>query len=162
MMYPSFSGNSRRPRQVNLSGQNVNSFAASGWTPTASGTQKTIAAAQAGRQQRQQERLRLNSAKQIQRAWRGCKTRRELAESRRETWDAMENDILLNDSESKNLVEKLRLLLSFFNCQNLEDINRLSRFSERLLRATKDKYMEEELRPRLLKLSQVILEALAR
>ena len=106
--------------------------------------------------------MRLNSAKQIQRAWRGCKTRRELAESRRETWDAMENDILLNDSESKNLVEKLRLLLSFFNCQNLEDINRLSRFSERLLRATKDKYMEEELRPRLLKLSQVILEALAR
>jgi ubiquitin-protein ligase E3 C len=161
-MFQSFSGSSRRPRQVNLSGQNVNPFAASGWTPAVSGTQKTIAAAQAERQQRHQERLRLNSAKKIQRTWRGHKIRRELTEGRRQTWDAMENDRFPYSSEPTYLVEKLQLLLTFFNYQNPEDINRLSRFSDSLLKASQDKCLDEELRPRLLKLSQIILTALAR
>jgi ubiquitin-protein ligase E3 C len=161
-MFQSFSGNSRRPRQVNLSGQNVNPFAASGWASTVSGTQKAIAAAQAERQQRQQERLRLNSAKRIQRTWRGHKIRRELAESRRQTWDAMENDRFPYSSEPEYLEEKLRLLLTFFNYQNPEDINRLSRFSDSLLKASQDECLGEELRPRLLKLSQIILAALGK
>ena len=88
-MFQTFSGNSRRPRQVNLSGQNTKPFAA-GWNPSASGTQTTVAHAQQERQFRQQERERFNASKRIQRTWRGHKTRRELADLRRKVWDDSE------------------------------------------------------------------------
>jgi hypothetical protein len=75
----------------------------------------------------------------------------------------MKNDAFPDVSESTSLVEKLRLLLAFFNYQNPEDINRLSRFSVSLLKASQDKYLEGEgMRSRLLKLSQIILASLAR
>ncbi|KAF4476898.1 putative E3 ubiquitin protein ligase [Colletotrichum fructicola Nara gc5] len=55
-MFPTFTGNSRRPRNVNLSGQNLNPFAATSWTPSAgSGASKTVSNAQAERAQRQQD-----------------------------------------------------------------------------------------------------------
>lgn len=75
-MHATFTGSSRRPRNVNLSGQNVNPFAAA-WSPSgASSVHKTLSQAQAERQQRQLGRDRLRAAKNIQRTWRGYSTRK--------------------------------------------------------------------------------------
>lgn len=88
-MYSTFSGSSRRPRNVNLSGQNTNPFATA-WTPSAaSSVNKTVSHAQAERQQRQQERDRLKAAGNIQRVWRGYKSRKYLKQSQRETLQAL-------------------------------------------------------------------------
>ncbi|CAK7233862.1 ubiquitin-protein ligase (E3) [Sporothrix curviconia] len=77
-MFPTFSGNSRRLRNVNLSGQrHSNPFTAHSLSPgTGSGASKTVANAQAGRRQRQQERDELKAARSIQRTWRGHQARR--------------------------------------------------------------------------------------
>src|SRR6266852_5903960 len=122
-MFQTFSGSSRRPRQVNLSGQNLNPFAASSWTPAASGTQKTVANAQQERQQRQQEREKLNATKRIQKTWRGHKVRRELADSLRDAWDKAEAERSGSDSGTA-LAEQLRLLVAFFSARRNDDLQR--------------------------------------
>jgi ubiquitin-protein ligase E3 C len=163
-MFQSFTGNSRRPRQVNLSGQEPNAFAGWGSSPTASGIQKTVAVAQAERQHRQQERDRLNATKRIQRTWRGHRSRRNLASMRRQEWDDLEN----NGDEQDSLIpfkanQQLRLLLAFFNADNPRDIGRLSRFGDRLLKASKEGYLlERDKRPQLFRLANIILASLAR
>jgi ubiquitin-protein ligase E3 C len=163
-MFQSFSGSSRRPRQVNLSGQQPDPFAAWGTSPAASGIQKTVAVAQAERQHRQQERERLNASKRIQRIWRGHRSRKELADTRRKAWDDMEKDSARQASQiSPGLVEESRLLLSFFNSQNPDDLSRLSRLGDRLLKASQEGCLsEKDLRPQLLRLAQTILASLAR
>jgi ubiquitin-protein ligase E3 C len=163
-MFQSFSGSSRRPRQVNLSGQQPDPFAAWGTSPAASGIQKTVAVAQAERQHRQQERERLNASKRIQRIWRGHRSRKELADTRRRAWDDMEKDSARQASQiSPDLVEESRLLLSFFNSQNPGDLSRLSRLGDRLLKASQEGCLsEKDLRPQLLRLAQTILASLAR
>jgi ubiquitin-protein ligase E3 C len=163
MMFQTFSGSSRRPRQVNLSGQEPNPFAAWGASPSASGIQKTVAVAQAERLHRQQERERLNASKRIQRTWRGHKSRKELADVRRQAWDNIEKRI---DGHGPQMLPKLmgqlQLLLAFFNARNPEDISRLNRFSDRLLEASQnDCLTEKDIRPRLLWLARIILASLA-
>lgn len=128
-MFQTFSGSSRRPRQVNLSGQNVNPFAASPFGPSASGSQKTVAHAQQERQQRQRERERLNASKRIQRVWRGHKVRKELAESRRLLWDSVQAQGSEQDSVS---VEQIKLLVAFFNSRRKDDLQRLITLSSRV------------------------------
>lgn len=160
-MFQTFSGNSRRPRQVNLSGQNTNPFAAKSWNPSASGTQKTVANAQQERQLRQQERERLNASKRIQRAWRAHKTRRELADSRRKVWD----DIKISDEVSpgygSRLVEQAQLVVAFFNSRRQDDIERLTGLSQRIYRAGYDSFLaRQDIQPQLRRLATIILEAL--
>jgi ubiquitin-protein ligase E3 C len=164
MMFQSFSGSSRRPRQVNLSGQQPDPFAAWGSSPAAPGIQKTVAVAQAERQHRQQERERLNATKRIQRTWRGHRSRKELADLRRMAWDDMEKDAARNASQiSSELAEESRLLLSFFNSQNLDDLSRLNRLGDRLLNGSREGSLsEKDLRPQLLRLAQTILVSLTR
>jgi ubiquitin-protein ligase E3 C len=161
-MFQSFTGNSRRPRQVNLSGQEPNLFAAWGSSPTASGIQKTVAVAQAERQHRQQERDRLNATKRIQRTWRGHRSRRNLANMRRQEWDDLENDGDEQDSLIPFKVnQQLRLLLAFFSADDAGDIGRLSRFGDRLLKARKKGYLSErDIRPQLYRLANIILASL--
>src|SRR5436853_48810 len=86
-MQPTFTGSSRKPRKVNLSGHNVNPFGGISWSPSAMGVQRTIANAQQERQHRQQERDRIKASKTIQRIWRGHYSRRSVRESRRQNWD---------------------------------------------------------------------------
>jgi ubiquitin-protein ligase E3 C len=162
-MFQSFSGSSRRPRQVNLSGQQPDPFAAWGTSPAASGIQKTVAVAQAERQHRQQERERLNASKRIQRIWRGHRSRKELADTRRRAWDDMEKNSERQASQiSPDLTEESRLLLSFFNSQNPDDLSRLSKLGDRLLKASQEGCLsEKDLRPQLLRLAQTILASLA-
>jgi ubiquitin-protein ligase E3 C len=160
-MFQSFSGTSRRPRQVNLSGQDLNPFAASSWAPTASGTQKTVAAAQQERQQRQRERERLNAAKRIQRTWRGHKARQDLAASRRLLWDEMESRNGEVADVSRELSQELRLLLTFYDSQKEQDTERLSRFCGRLLEASQNHVLSKaDMRPYLRGLAAVLLVTL--
>lgn len=125
-MFQTFSGSSRRPRQVNLSGQNLNPFAAGSWTPAASGAQKTIENAQQERLRRQQERERLNAAKRLQRTWRGHKVRRELANSRRQLWD---ESMRLGGGSIASFAAHLQLFVAFFSPRRPDDRDRLGSLS---------------------------------
>lgn len=159
-MFQTFSGSSRRPRQVNLSGQNLNPFAASSWTPSASGTQKTVANAQQERQQRQQERERLNASKRIQRTWRGHRSRRQLADSRRAVWDDVETQGVHSETDVV-LVEQAKLLVAFFSPRRRDDIGRLTSLSSRIsVLGYQDFLALEEVQPLLVRLANVTLEAL--
>jgi ubiquitin-protein ligase E3 C len=158
-MFPTFSGSSRRPRQVNLSGQITNPFAANGWGPptSASGTQKTIQNAQQERQLRHQERERLIASKKIQRTWRGHKTRRELADSRRRTWD----DAEIRPRDSSRLVEQAKLLVAFFSSRRQDDLGRLANLSQRIYNAGYESFLRApDARPLITRLAGITLDAL--
>ncbi|MCJ1280739.1 hypothetical protein MMC26_000056 [Xylographa opegraphella] len=140
-MFQSFTGNSRRPRQVNLSGRNTNPFAAVSNSKTLSNTQKSqdaIAHAQQERRARQQERERLHAVRTMQRTWRGHATRKEIKDRFRQEWDYREN---FSESESaaktdgynsqSETITQLNLLLRFASPLNSLDIRRLQRFASR-------------------------------
>lgn len=158
-MFQTFSGSSRRPRNVNLSGQNLNPFAASSWTPAASGTQKTVANAQQERLQRQQEREKLNATKRIQRTWRGHKVRRDLADSRRNAWDRAEAG---GDSRSEAaLAEQLRLLVAFFSTRRHADLKRLENLSQKIASVGYESLLgRQDIQPRIARLANITLAAL--
>jgi ubiquitin-protein ligase E3 C len=156
-MFQTFSGSSRRPRQVNLSGQNVNPFAVNPFGASASGTQKTVAHAQQERQQRQRERERLNASKRIQRVWRGHRVRKELAESRRFSWDSVE----AQGSGRDVSVEQLRLLVAFFDSRRKDDLQRLITLSLRIANVGFEVVLGREgVQPLLARLAHVTVDAL--
>ena len=159
-MFQTFSGSSRRPRQVNLSGQNLNPFAASSWTPAASGTQQTVANAQQERQQRQQEREKLNATKRIQKTWRGHKVRKDLADSRRNRWDKAETEKSGSESGTA-LADQLRLLVAFFSARREDDLERLGNFSQGIASVGYESFLvREDIQPQIARLGNVVLEAL--
>ncbi|CZT41019.1 related to HUL5-ubiquitin-protein ligase (E3) [Rhynchosporium secalis] len=160
-MFQTFSGNSRRPRQVNLSGQNTNPFAPQGSrTPAASGAQKTVAQAQQERLLRQQERERLNASKKIQRIWRGHKVRTELAESRRQTWDELATQEAASSATLK-LIQQLQLLVAFFSPRRPDDLGRLSSLSSGVSLLGYQAFLPRpEIQPYLGRLAKVTLEGL--
>ncbi|OBT41030.1 hypothetical protein VE00_08404 [Pseudogymnoascus sp. WSF 3629] len=162
-MFQSFSGSSRRTRQVNLSGQDINPFEASSWAPTASGTQKTLAAAQHERHLRQLERERLVATKNIQRTWRGHRVRKDVANTRRQAWDLLDNQHAQEEDLAEPvLMEELNLLLAFFNYKNSEDISRLSCLCQRLLqRGQNGQGFDANMGRRLPFLVAVLLDALS-
>ncbi|TDZ24586.1 putative E3 ubiquitin protein ligase [Colletotrichum orbiculare MAFF 240422] len=131
-MFPTFTGNSRRPRNVNLSGQNPNPFAAASWAPSAgSGPSKTVSNAQAERAQRQHDREKLKAVGKIQKTWRGHRVRRRLRDSRREAYDALysPNSSL---STQQRLSTAFPLLLTTFKSTQTDDLRRLLLFSREL------------------------------
>jgi ubiquitin-protein ligase E3 C len=159
-MFQTFSGSSRRPRQVNLSGQNLNPFASSSWSPSASGTQKTVANAQQEREQRRQERERLNASKRIQRTWRGHRSRRELADSRRAEWDEIETKSGQSSTEVV-LVEQAKLLVALFSPRRRDDVGRLASLSSRIAALGYRNFLGlKDVQPLLGRLANVTLEAL--
>ncbi|KAG4258376.1 ubiquitin-protein ligase E3 C [Fusarium proliferatum] len=123
-MFSTFTGNSRRPRNVNLSGSTGNPFTNTSWSPSAvSNTTKTVSNAQAEREKRQNDREKLKAACKIQRIWRGYKTRAELKESQRSAFDALyKSGPLQNPSE--RLPKAFGLFLSFFSLRRDDDIQR--------------------------------------
>jgi ubiquitin-protein ligase E3 C len=152
-MFQSFTGSSRRPRQVNLSGRNVNPFAASSastrQSPHGHGPQNTLAIAQQERLLRQQERERLSSARVLQKTWRGHLSRRATRNAWRVEWDANEQtrtarDIRFDNGDLGQLSTtaayasldqcrfQLRLLLQFLEASNDSDAIRLLYFSNAL------------------------------
>lgn len=123
-MFSTFTGNSRRPRNVNLSGSTGNPFTNTSWSPSAvSNTTKTVSNAQAEREKRQNDREKLKAACKIQRIWRGYKTRAELKESQRSAFDALYKSGPLQNPYER-LPQAFGLLLSFFSLRRDDDIQR--------------------------------------
>lgn len=133
MSFPTFSGSSRRPRNVNMSGQkSLNPFAATSWTPSAASTaSKTVADAQAERRQRQQERDKLKATESIQRTWRGHRVRRSLRDERRAAFDKLYQDAAYSD-QGIRASEALQLVVTTLDPTRSDDQKRLQEFSRDL------------------------------
>ncbi|PGH16813.1 hypothetical protein AJ79_01457 [Helicocarpus griseus UAMH5409] len=146
-MFQSFTGSSRRPRQVNLSNRSTNPFSAhpSGrhHPPTGPGPQATLALAQQERLQRQLDRERLNASRTLQRTWRGYRARKATKNVWREEWDTVErnraaDDISATDtwvatprpySHPTDCLSQLGKLLRFIRIRDKDDWARLSYFA---------------------------------
>ncbi|KAG6039535.1 hypothetical protein E4U41_002463 [Claviceps citrina] len=127
-MFSTFTGSSRRPRNVNLSGQASNPFANTSWSPAAvCNATKTVSDAQAEREKRHLERQRLKAAGRIQRTWRGHQTRRNLADGQRAAFD---NLYLSPSTVAERLPLAFNLLLLFFSRRALGDLNRVYMFAK--------------------------------
>ncbi|OAA51860.1 E3 ubiquitin-protein ligase [Metarhizium rileyi] len=114
-MFSTFTGSSRRPRNVNLSGQAGNPFASTSWSPAVVfNATKTVSDAQAEREKRHMERQRLKAAGKIQRTWRGHLARRILDDERRAAFDAVYSSSSAT-SAPERLPVAFSLLLSFFS-----------------------------------------------
>ncbi|KAJ5929078.1 hypothetical protein N7454_006926 [Penicillium verhagenii] len=156
-MFQSFTGNSRRPRQVNLSGRNNNPFAAFPGSspgrpaPHASNPQSAVAIAQQERMQRQRDREKHNAVRVIQRVWRGDSSRRTTYNAWRSEWDTEErarsdamdlaggaelgagNMAFLSRlpapyATADQCLDQLRLLVQFVSARKRDDILRLVYF----------------------------------
>ncbi|KAH9886535.1 hypothetical protein F4778DRAFT_758173 [Xylariomycetidae sp. FL2044] len=126
-MFPTFTGSSRRPRNVNLSGQpKSNAWGSSSWTQAGSGSgaSKTVAQAQAERERRQREREELAAAKQLQRAWRGHVIRTQIKQIRRQEYDHLYEQPALH-GPSGRVAASLPLLLTVFDPKQPDDQHRL-------------------------------------
>ncbi|KAI5917156.1 hypothetical protein F4810DRAFT_79985 [Camillea tinctor] len=135
-MFPTFTGTSRRPRNVNLSGQpNTNPWATSGWSPAKSGASQTVANAQAEREKRQRERDELAASKRIQRVWRGHKGRQTVKEQCRREYDDLYSSPGSSPTQDP-IANGLSLLLVFFDASRLDDQQRLDVFTQHLLSPT--------------------------
>lgn len=127
-MFSTFTGNSKRPRNVNLSGGAGNPFANTSWSPSVvSNTTKTVSDAQAEREKRQAERRRLKAAGQIQRTWRGHKARASVADSRRAAFDQIYSH-LDKQAPQERLPLAFNLLLSFCRPSRSDDLERLFQY----------------------------------
>lgn len=128
IMFSTFTGNSRRPRNVNLSGQAGNPFANTSWSPAVvSNATKTVSDAQAEREKRHLERQKLKAAGKIQRTWRGHRARRNLANDRRAAFDSLYRSNTATDV-AERLPVAFSLLLSFFSRRSADDIQRTFMF----------------------------------
>jgi len=161
-MFPTFSGSSRRPRNVNLSGQkNTNPFAASTWgAGSAAGASKTVADAAAERRQRQLERDRRQAIYNIQRVWRGHRVRRSLRTAYRAEFDDIYSPDSMLDAEDR-IQQAFPLLLSVFDASQPEDLSRLSQLGQDLLQTSLQSFDAGKIHPtRLNKLSRAVIRAL--
>lgn len=129
-MYPSFTGNARRPRQVNLSGrQNPNPFASK--SGSAPGTSNAVVNAQQNRLARQQDRVRAQAASSLQRVWRGYSTRQRIRAQERVQWDA-EQEVHSGTNAADSLYKQLIRMLHFFDPRDERDCGRLQLLSARI------------------------------
>lgn len=140
-MFQTFTGSSRRPRQVNLSGRNPNPFAAAaGGSTSTAGSQNALVNAQQEREKRQRERERQQAAKTIQKNWRGAACRKSVAHRLRQQYDEVQEQGLEFDTELEK--EQLRRLVQFFEARNDTDINRLRRFAVRHIQDVQEKRID--------------------
>ncbi|KAL2127987.1 hypothetical protein VTI74DRAFT_9877 [Chaetomium olivicolor] len=164
-MFPTFTGSSRKTRNVNLSGQKAtNPFTSTSWMPSAAaGASKTVAHAQAERLQRQQERERLKAAQCIQRSWRGHRTRRVLRTSRREMFDQLYNVEEGQADAERRTVLGIPLLSSLYQASSAEDQHRLYLLVRDLLQTKFACFASGFIElPRLGKLARILVVSLDR
>lgn len=122
-MFSTFTGASKRPRNVNLSGGAGNPFTNTSWSPSAvSNATKTVTNAQADREKRQAERRRTKAACSIQRAWRGHRGRQTAAQLRRDAFDALYPEF---GNDPTCIPRAFNLLVDFFTTRRDDDIDRL-------------------------------------
>ncbi|KAI0467531.1 hypothetical protein F4859DRAFT_235678 [Xylaria cf. heliscus] len=133
-MFPTFSGSSRRPRHVDLSGQrNTNPWASSSWAPAQSGASKTVAQAQAEREKRHREREELAATKRLQKVWRGHQERQQLRHLRRQEYDDLYGHPRPAQSPRQRIQQALPLLLAIVVPSMPDDQRRLDLFISDLL-----------------------------
>ncbi|GAP91296.1 putative HECT-domain-containing protein [Rosellinia necatrix] len=133
-MFPTFSGSSRRPRNVDLSGQrNTNPWANASWTPTQSGASKTVAQAQAERERRHREREELAATKRLQKVWRGHLDRRRLRDVRRQEYDALYRHPVSPQNLRQRIKQALPFLLAILAPTRSDDQQRLDWFISDIL-----------------------------
>jgi ubiquitin-protein ligase E3 C len=133
-MFQTFTGSSRRPRQVNLSGRSTtNPFANTGFG--GQGSPAAVVSAQQERERRQRERDRLNAAKTLQRSWRGHRSRRQLKERWRREWDDTETtaggDETTAYPSEDGASAQLHRLLHFIDARDETDVMRFLRWWRR-------------------------------
>lgn len=160
-MFSTFTGNSRRPRNVNLSGQASNPFSNTSWSPSAvSNATKTVSDAQAEREKRQAERRRLKAASQIQRTWRGYRSRSVLRDQHRHDFDLVYGSRSDLDVPQR-LYASFPLLLSFFSANRADDLQRLLLFVNDCNSTSLQQLFDASRHPsRLRKLMRVFVKAL--
>jgi ubiquitin-protein ligase E3 C len=118
-MFQTFTGSSRKPRQVNLSSRRSDGNA--------------LILAQQERERRQRERERQNSARLLQRHWRGYSSRKQQRQHWTDEWDERENSGHEDSySSQEEALEQLQRLLHFVRLQDTEDVDRLRRYIKRL------------------------------
>jgi ubiquitin-protein ligase E3 C len=131
-MFPNFTGNTRRPRNVNLGGRKTNPFGSVG---TNAGSQAAVDRAQQDRAQRQRERDVLNAAKNIQRTWRGYTGRQKVSGGLRNAWDAVEESTAASPASAyrseQEALAQLQRLLRFASSRNQEDLKRIHHYGAR-------------------------------
>jgi ubiquitin-protein ligase E3 C len=133
-MFTNFSGNSKRPRNVNLGGRKTHAFGSSG---SGAGSQAALDRAQQDRLQRQREREELKAAGTIQKVWRGHASRQQLASLLRQEWDAAEGSHATQQgtpapySSEGEAHAQLQRLVRFVNTRNQEDVIRIRHFTSR-------------------------------
>ncbi|RDA93929.1 hypothetical protein CP533_4546 [Ophiocordyceps camponoti-saundersi (nom. inval.)] len=128
-MFPTFTGSSKRPRTVNLSGQAGNPFNNTSWNPSlASNATKTVSDAQADRERRQLDRLRQKAAANIERVWRGHRARSVVADVRRQEFDELCRPDFTS-SPSQFLAAAFNLLHAFFSSRRDDDVRRAILFA---------------------------------
>ena len=147
-MHQSFTGASRKHRQVNLSGRSsanpwADSPARHQTLQVSASTYNTLANAQAGRVQRQHDRQRVNAARKLQKTWRSHASRRRTKQKWREEWDSVEDsqpDEVTVEAYDRTevLLAQLRLLVMFFDIRERQDWRRLLVFGKRLFLALQD------------------------
>jgi ubiquitin-protein ligase E3 C len=120
--FHTFTGSSRRPRNVNLSGQpsSFNPFAAPG-SGGLGNPARTVNRAHAEREQRHRDRNRLQAAKKIQGVFRCYRARRAANDLRRERFDRT----YAPASPIERIETCLPLLLRFHSLKSAGDVERL-------------------------------------
>ncbi|KAI0390752.1 hypothetical protein F5Y17DRAFT_43051 [Xylariaceae sp. FL0594] len=133
-MFATFSGSSRRPRHVDLSGQrNLNPWSNSNRGPIQSGASKTVAQAQAERERRQREREELAATKRLQRVWRGHRDRRRLRSIWRREYDLLYQQPISAQDRRLRIRRALPLFLASFAPGSSDDQQRMDLFLADLL-----------------------------
>lgn len=188
-MHHTFTGNSRRPRQVNLSGRINDPFAAYSpgrQTPHASNPQLAVAIARQERAQRERDREKQSAARVVQRVWRGYISRKSTYGIWRSEWDTIERN--LTDAmevtsgmpvgegwtlssrrpapyaTADQCFSQLRLLVQFVSARKSDDILRLVYFVdafEQTFRSLPTVATEGEWTTLLKRLSKTILSVLS-
>ncbi|KAK3316370.1 hypothetical protein B0H66DRAFT_292930 [Apodospora peruviana] len=155
-MFPTFTGSSRKARNVNLSGQKpINPWASS----TAGASAVAVKSAQAERQQRQREREKLKAAFRIQRSWRGYRVRRDFRASCRHHLNLLYQTHTENTEQRS--IEALPLVLTSFEASRLEDHVWLAQVSQDLVQTKFRAFTSGAINPtRLGKLAHSIVMAL--
>ncbi|KAI1263297.1 hypothetical protein F5Y18DRAFT_429386 [Xylariaceae sp. FL1019] len=128
-MFSTFTGSSRRPRNVDLSGQrNKSPWASTPGAPNQSGASKTVAQAQAERERRQREREELAATKRLQKLWRGHSDRRRVKDLRRQEYDSIYQEHSIPEDLRHRLTRVFPLLLAVFTPARSDDQQRLDLF----------------------------------
>jgi len=152
-MHTAFTGNTRKPRQVNLSGRKGNPWAtlpgAGSSSQAPAGSHNAVAQAQAERARRAHDRDRLNAARKVQRVWRAYSSRTQQKQKWRDEWDDNErtrlnqsDQIVYDTTDSDSLAPpyqhedvlryQMRLILFFLDVHESMDRWRLCYFGKSL------------------------------